>query len=90
MLLAEKTNTVEDLTRARAGGVETLFQIRVLPLQPLDTLRVDPRSARRRLELLHPGFGLKCTTSERRELVAQVTDELLELLECLELRTFAV
>jgi hypothetical protein len=90
VLLAQEANTIEYLTSARACGLEPFPEISILHLQALDAFRIDARAARCRLEHLHTRFRLQRTPPECRELVTKVPYELLQLLECLQLRTFAV
>lgn len=81
MLLPEESHPVENLLRARSCRLEALLQLRVLDFQPLDAFGVDPAPAGSRLERLYTTLGLERATTERCELVAKVTNELLKLRE---------
>lgn len=90
MLLAEKANSVEDLPRALPGHVEALSEIGVLFLELVEPLRAHVTLARSAIDCLDPRFSLKRTTPEVCKLVTEMPHELLELVECFDVRTFVV
>ena len=90
MLLPEKANTIEYLARSRPRGLDALFQLGVFYLQFLHALGAYSRTARGCVNRFHSRLGLERTAAEARELVSQVSDELLELAERRCVRTFAV
>jgi hypothetical protein len=90
MLLTQKADAIEDLARSGSRRFEALFQIRILPLQTVDSFGVHACPARRRLERLYASFGLKRTLPKRCKLVSEVAYELLKLFKSFKLRTFAV
>ena len=90
MLLAQETDTIENLARSGPRGFETLPEIRIFHLQTLHSLRIYSRAARRGFKCLHAGLGLKRAPPECRKLVSQMSYELLQLFKSFQLRTFAV
>lgn len=90
MLLAEKTNTLENLSRPLSGDIESFLEIGILVLELLDFLGAQARTTGGALDGFHSRFRLKCATPERRQLVTEMPHELLELLERFDVRTFAV
>lgn len=93
MLLAKEAHPFEHLAGALGGGVETRAELGVLALQFAHLLRRElaaRRNAGRILELPDPGLGLERAAPEAGQLVREVTDELVQLVEGLLFRTFAV
>jgi hypothetical protein len=90
MLLSEKTNPLENLSRPLSGDIESFLEIGVLMLELLDFLRAQARTTRGALDGFHSRFRLKRASPHRRQLVTEMPNELLELLERFDVRTFAV
>jgi hypothetical protein len=90
MLLAEKANPLENLSRPLSGDIEPFLEIGILMLELLDFLRAQAGGTRSTFDCLHSRFCLKRATPERRQLVTEMPNELLELLERVDVRTFAV
>jgi hypothetical protein len=91
VLLAKEANPVEHLSRATARFFETDLEVGVLALELLDSLGTGARGGGRRLERLHSRFSMKCAPAKRRQLVTEVTDELVEVGESFfELSLFVV
>jgi hypothetical protein len=76
VLLAKKANPVEHLTGSATSFLEAKLEVRVLALELLDPLGTGARRARRRFEGFHSGLGVDRTPPKGRELVTEVTDEL--------------
>jgi hypothetical protein len=90
VLLAEKANPLENLSRPLSGDLESFLEIGILMLELLDFLRAHARPTGCGFTCLKPRFRLKRATPEGRQLVAEMPNELLELLERVDVRTFAV
>jgi len=65
------------------GFLESKLEVRVLALQLLDPLGTGARRARRRFERFHSCLGVDCPPAKGRQLVTEVTDELVEVRESL-------
>ena len=89
MLLPQETDTVQNLSRARSRALQPLTKNGVLHLQLFHPFGIDP-PARRCFQRLHPRLGAQRPPSEARQLITQVSHELLQLLESFDVRTFAV
>jgi len=89
VLLPQEANTLEHLPRPAPRRVEPFRQESVLALELLYALRGDRARSAARVELLDLRFRLQRSAAETRELVTQMTHELLELGECF-FRTYAV
>jgi hypothetical protein len=90
MLLSKKSDSVEDLASARPCCFETLPKLCILELQAFNPFRRNLRAAAGSFHSFHSSLRLKCSTAKARQLVAEVTDKLLELVECFDVRTIAV
>jgi hypothetical protein len=90
MLLAKETDTLENLARTLPRHVEPLPEVGILLLQLVETLGTHVSLARRAIDCLDPRFRLKRTTPEVRKLFTEMPDELLQLVESFDVRTFAV
>ena len=90
MLLPEKPHTIQYLPRSGARRLEASLEICVLSLESLDPLRRRARRAGRSFQRLYSCFCLKRSTAECRKLVTEMTDKLLKLVKCLQIRTIAV
>ena len=90
MLLPEKPNPVEHLARSSARRFQPFSELRVFKLEPLDALGRQFRAAARAFNRLHTSFCLKRSAAKGRQLVAEVTDELLKLEKRFDFRTIAV
>ncbi len=90
MLLPEKANPLENLASSGACSLEPLFQLRVFHLELLYTFRVNPSAAGRCVDRLHSRLGLKRAPAKARQLVTEMSYELLKLVERLHVRTFVV
>lgn len=90
MLLPKEAHSFQDLSRAAPGCLETLAEVRVLPLEFLEPFRSDLCRSRRSIDCLHSRFGLEGAPAESRQLIPKVPHELLEVGECFFFRTFVV
>ena len=90
MLLTEETHAVEYLPRPDSCRLESAFQIFIFLLELLDSFRVHSRSSGSGVDRLEARLRLESAAAERRELVAKVADELMELVKGFDVRTFAV
>ena len=90
MLLAKESDPVQNLASPGASRLQSLPQIGILALEPLDSFRRDFRAAARSFNCLHPRFRLQGAPAEGCQLVAKMTNELLKLVECLHVRMIAV
>jgi hypothetical protein len=90
MLLPKEPDPFQYLASTRPRGLEPLPKVRVLTLESLQALRGDPRRPSGSIDRLYPCLSLQRTPPEPRQLVAEVTHELLKLGECLVVRSFAV
>ncbi len=91
MLLAEKANPFQHLTRSPARGLEPHFQARVFALELFDSLGACPRCARRALKRFHSRLCLQRSPPESSKLIAEVMNQGLEVRECgLRFRQFVV
>ena len=93
MLLPQEPHAVEHLPSALGRGVEARPQLAVLALELTDFLHGNGARLtrpRRPFELPHARLGLQRPTTKARQLVGQVPDELVEFMEGLLFRTFAV
>lgn len=90
MLLPEKANAIEHLSRPRARCLEAPLEVGVFLFELVHSLRIHARPTRRRVESLHPRLGLKGAAAERRQLVAEMPNQLLKLPEGFYVTTFAV
>ncbi len=90
MLLPQEPDAFEQLPRSAPRSFEALLQVGVLELEPVEPFRCHPRGTRRRIDRLDSSLGLKRAPPEARKLVAEVTDELLELGERFFVRPFVV
>ncbi len=81
MLLAQKTDAIEHLPGAAAGFFEAHPQVGVLALELVDSLGACPGNAGRALECLHSRFCVQGAPAKRRQLVAEMLDESLEVRE---------
>jgi hypothetical protein len=79
VLLPKKANAIEHLASSAASFFETQLQIRVLPLELFDSFRARARCAGRGLERFNSRLGVKRAAAERRELVTEVTNQLVEI-----------
>jgi hypothetical protein len=79
VLLSQEPNAIEHLASSAAGFFEAQLQIRVLPLEFVDSFRARACGPRRRLERFDSRLGVKRATAERRELVTKVTNQLVEI-----------
>jgi hypothetical protein len=90
VLLSEETNAVDYLLGAGPCGFETAGESGVLALQKLDALGGHDSLHPRHLETLEARLGLQRPTSEGRQLVTEMLDQLLQLRKCGSFRTYAV
>jgi hypothetical protein len=90
MLLPEEAHPIDHLLGARAGGLQTTGETRVLALQELYSLRRDDSFHSGDLETLESSLGLERATSKGGELVTEVLDQQLQLGERRDLRSYAV
>jgi hypothetical protein len=90
MLLAKKAHPFEHLTGALSRDVETLPEVGILFLELVETLGTHVSLARCAVDCLDTRFCLKRTTPEVCKLLTEMPDELLELVEGFDVRTFAV
>jgi hypothetical protein len=90
MLLPKKPDAVEYLASPAACELQSLPKLGILPLELLQPLRSDASGTARCVDRLYPCFGLQSATPECRELVAKMSDERLQLVQCLFVRTFVV
>ena len=81
MLLAQKANPIEHLSRAAASFFEAHPEVGVLTLELVDSLGTCPGCAGRAFERFHSGFGLKGAPAKGCQLVAKMLDESLEVRE---------
>ena len=89
MLLTQKSHTIQYLPRSSPCGLEAALEIGILLFQPVYSLGIDSRASGRRIDCLHTRFCLKCAASECRKLIAKMSNELVQLFECFDVRTFA-
>jgi len=90
VLLAEKSHTIQYLSRSGAGRFEPALEIGILLLQTIDPFRIHSRASGRRIDRFDPRFCGKRATPESRELIAEMSDQLVQLLKRFDVRTFAV
>jgi hypothetical protein len=90
MLLPEESHSIQNLASARACSVEALSEVCILTLELFNPLWIELRTARCGFDCLDFRFSLKRPAPKARELVTEMPDELLELIECFDVRTFAV
>ncbi len=90
MLLAEKSHTIQYLPRSSSCRLETPLEVGILFFESVHSLRTHPRTSRCRVDCFDARFCLLSATPERRELVAKMSNELIQLLERFYVRTFAV
>jgi hypothetical protein len=79
VLLPKETNAIEHLTSSVPSFFKTQLQVRVLSLEFCDSFRARARRAGGRLESFDSRLSVKCAAAERRQLVTEVTDELVEI-----------
>jgi hypothetical protein len=79
VLLSKESNAIEHLARFSASFFETKLQICVLTLELLDSFRARSRSARGRLERFDARLCVKRAATKRRELVTEMTNQLVEI-----------
>jgi hypothetical protein len=82
MLLTKEPDTIQHLPGASARCFKPSLQLCVLALESVHVLGIDSLSPRCTREELDPRFGVERAAAKRRELVPQMSDELLELAEC--------
>lgn len=82
MLLPEKPDAIEHLARASPGLFQTGLEFGVLALESIDVLRTHAFGAGNALQCLYSRFGLLRAATKRRQLVAKMADELLEIAKC--------
>jgi len=90
VLLAEKSHTIQYLPRSGAGRFETPLEIGIFLLQTIDPLGIHSRASGSRIYRFDPRFRRKRASPESRELVAKMSDQLVQLLKRFDVRTFAV
>ena len=90
MLLSEEPNSVDHLLGAGASRLETRGEARVFALQKVHSLRRDHSLYTRRLESFEARLGLQRAPAERRQLVAEMLHQLLQLRERGGFRPYAV
>jgi hypothetical protein len=90
MLLSKKANPLENLTGALPRYVEPLPEVGILLLQLVEALGAYMALARCTIDCLDPRFSLKRTTPEVCKLFTEMPDELLQLVEGFDVRTFVV
>ena len=90
MLLTEKSHAIQYLPRSGTCGLQTPLQVRVFFFQTIDSFRIHPCAARCGIDGLDACFCRERATPEGRELIAKMSNELMQLLKCLDVRTFAV
>lgn len=90
MLLAEETNPVQNLASAGARSLETFPEVGILALEHVETLGRHLGGPGRGVDRLYSRLCLEGAPPETGELIPQVPHELLQLIECSFVRTFAV
>lgn len=90
MLLAEKSHTIQYLPRSSPRGFQTALQVRIFLFQTIDPFRIYACASRRGIDRLDTRFCREGATPECGELIPQVSNELMQLLERFDVRTFAV
>jgi hypothetical protein len=90
VLLAQKPHTIQYLPRSGPGSFEPALEIGILFLEPVHPFGIYSRAAGRGIDRLDACFSRECAPPERRELVAKMSNELVQLLKRFDVRTFAV
>ena len=90
MLLAEKSHTIQYLPRPGACRLQAALEVRVFLLQTIYSFRIYPCAAGCGVDRLDARLGRECATPECRELIPEMSNELMQLLERFDVRTFAV
>jgi hypothetical protein len=90
MLLPQKPNAIENLPSACSRGLETLAQLRVFELEPLDALWSQLGSACGSVNGFHSCLGVQSATPKTAQLFAEVSNQALQLFKRLCVRTIAV
>ena len=90
MLLPQEPHAVDHLLCTRARRFESLVEAGVLSLEMLYTLRRDNTLYTCLLEGFESRLRLQCATTERRQLIAEVLHQLLQLRKRGYFRTCAV
>jgi hypothetical protein len=90
VLLAEKSHAIQYLPRSGAGRFEPALEIGILLLETVHSFRIHSRPSGRRIDCLDACFRRKRATPESRKLIAEMSDELVQLLKRFDVRTFAV
>jgi hypothetical protein len=91
VLLSKKANAIEHLARAPTCFVEASAKAGIFALELFDPFGAGSSRRGRRFESFHSRFGFECAGTERRELVAEVPHQSVEIGERrLELSLFVV
>ena len=90
MLLAKESHAIQYLPGSGAGRLEPPLEVSVFLLEPVHSLGIHFRPARRGIDRLHSRLGLLRATPERRELIAKMFYQLLQFFKRCDVRTFAV
>lgn len=89
MLLSQKPHAIQYLPRSGTCRLQAALEIRIFFLQSVDSLRIDASSPGCRVDCFNARFCLESATPESRELITKMPNELMQLLECFDVRTFA-
>ena len=90
MLLPQETHAIEYLASPGARGFEPTLEIGIFLLELLNSLGIQLGAPGGRVERLHTRLRMKRALPEGRELIPQMSHELVQLVKRFDVRSFAV